>query len=442
MTGSYPEDIGRDVIRGYVQFPNIENMLIKPKNKPEISTTPRRGGYGTLRGNHNNRGQPQNRLTSRRSHVVGRNDLQGGGRDLTETPRPVRQGPRRLAHSASASIVSTVRQPGQQRLLHSATATNFTPTALRHAGRSAEKQKEQLHLREGGSGAPLMPMSAPLSGFKDIQGDSMKTVPLPSPSGSDPFIDNPHKHRSPGAFSKFGSVAKKPSFASQSSLSYTSSATKHETPNSIVRMGASKSSPRFCRQPESDVWEGGVQLETPLQHYTLSKESGSGQQYGSPLFAPLDRSAGTGHHAAPMQHVPQLQIPSRSPSEISSQLQESLQALQFTQSFPLTHHTPPSPFDMLPLGCSFPPDGASASIWRDQPTTPSLDRGHFPGHGLRGSKTKTSTDMRMNSWVDNLVGSPGRKSDNSHTTSFDCLDNDNSHTTTSFDSLDNDMSDT
>lgn len=373
---------------------------------------------------------------------MGRNDLEGGGRDLTETPRPVRQGPRRLAHSASASIVSTVRQPGQQRLLHSATATNFTPTAPRHAGRSAEKQKEQLYLHEGGSDAPLMPMSAPLSGFEEIQGDSMKTAPLPSPSGSDPFMDDPNKHFSPGAFPRFGSVAKKPSLVLQSHLSHTSSATKQEAPNSIARMGASKSSPRFCRQPESDVWKGGVQLGTPLQHYTLSKESGSGQQHASPLFAPFNRSAGTGNHAAPTQHVPQLQMPSRSPSEVSSQLQESLQALQFTQSFPLTHQSLPSPLDMLPLGRSFPSGGASASIWRDQPTTPSLDRGHFPGHGMRGSKTKTSTDMRMNSWVDNLVGSPGRKSDSSHTTSFDCLDNDNSHTTTSFDSLDNNMSDT
>ncbi|KAF1350753.1 hypothetical protein BDV97DRAFT_368473 [Delphinella strobiligena] len=423
----YPEDIGRDVIRGYVQFPNIENLLIRPKNRLEVGTTPRRGGYGNLRGNHNNRGQPQHRLSSRTSQVVGRNDLQGGGRGLAETPRPVKQAPRRLAHSASASIVSTGRQPGQQRLPDSATATSFTPTALRQAGRSAEKHKGQLYLQQNGSGAPLMPMSAPLSGFKEVQGASMTTA-SPSPSGSDPFMDDPHKHLSPGMFPKFDSVARKSSFVSQSPRSQTSFAIKHETPNSILRMGAPKSCPSFGKQPESNFWEGGVQLETPLQHYTLSKESRSGQQAESPLFTPFNRSAGTGHHATPMQNAPHLQMPSRSPSEVSSQLQESLQALQFTQSFPLTQQTPTSPFGILSLGHSFPPDGASASIWRDQPTTPSPDSGHFPGHGVRGSKTKTSTDMRMNSWVDKLVGSPVRKSSNSHTTSSDSLSNDMSDT--------------
>lgn len=172
------------------------------------------------------------------------------------------------------------------------------------------------------------------------------------------------------------------------------------------------------------------ELASPFQHTSFQP---SPHQYSPHQYSPM-----MGDNMAPGLRRQQSRMMPNSAIQASASRQASMQASsggdyvlrqdpyqsqsRYMQPFPVmasSQDDPFSPFKMPLAARSFPPAQAGSPLSHHEQTTPSSQRGRQLGHSA-----KSSVDLRMSSMVDDLVGSPSRKSADLRTTaSFDGLKN-------------------
>lgn len=444
---SYEEKVGREVIKGYVEFPHTENLVSKHRlmESAFLATAKRssssrnnrndrgafgasrstlgdhgsahaprgnhndRGSFHSPRGNHNDRGPVQNRSASRKSATPSRGDLQRGGKNGFSTPRSGQQS----------------QQRDQQQSMHtpSVTSASSQPSFERTPSRD-EKPKLQtmsVYVHEDGSITPAVPVPGA------SQGNSITRNVRPSISSSTSHsvtdITRSSLEHSPG-FERFLQKASSPQ-AHIPVKAFTP--TKQESSANLLRLGAPKSSPSLVNKRN----ESGPQLGSPLQLHSPPAQP----QFNHHVvkLSPIPFVPGGANRRESMQ-LPQPGMQACSAATMQTWIHEHEQQrqdqqdpffqAQYTQPFPSAGLPYVQPFDTQAAAGPFLPPPSLEPVARNQMRTPSGEKSRRHGHGVRGTETKSSIDLRTDSWVDKLLASPGGDSHESRTTgSFGGLGN-------------------